>query len=118
MTSGRVAELRQLPSIRNQCKKVYELATEGRLRYFEYHPENESNVVDFCKKIIEVCQFSLNTLRSANKAFYFRETSGRAMTKCVHSLPISASIFEQDVDQASRKMEAPGLQKGAYRISD
>ena len=47
-----------LPAIRDRCSQVYDLAKEGKLEYFEYHPENEKEVVDFCLKIIEVTGFS------------------------------------------------------------
>jgi hypothetical protein len=50
-----VAYLRTLPSIRERCSRVHDLAKEGKLEYFDYHPEKEKDVVEFCAKIIEVC---------------------------------------------------------------
>ena len=33
---------------------MHDLATKGRLLYFDYHPEKEDEVVEFCKRVIEV----------------------------------------------------------------
>lgn len=49
-----VAYLRTLPSIRERCSRVHALAQEGKLEYFDYHPEKEEDVVKFCASIIEV----------------------------------------------------------------
>ena len=46
-----------LPAIRDRCSQVHDLAKEGRLEYFEYHPENEEKVADFCLEIIQVTGF-------------------------------------------------------------
>lgn len=46
--------LRSLPSIRERCSKVYEKATQGKLQYFDYHPENESAAVDVCLEVVNV----------------------------------------------------------------
>ena len=54
MTSERVSRLRKLPTIREQCRKVLEVAKNDKLTYFEYHPEREPDVVKFCQQIIEV----------------------------------------------------------------
>lgn len=43
-----------LPAIRDRCSQVHDLAKEGKLEYFEYHPENEKKVADFCLQIIQV----------------------------------------------------------------
>lgn len=43
-----------LPAIRDRCSQVHDLAKEGKLEYFEYHPENEEKVADFCLQIIQV----------------------------------------------------------------
>ncbi|ELU42313.1 urg3 [Rhizoctonia solani AG-1 IA] len=48
-----IAYLRTLPSIRERCSRVHDLAKEGKLEYFDYHPEKEKDVVEFCAKIIE-----------------------------------------------------------------
>ncbi|KAI0080486.1 DUF1688-domain-containing protein [Panus rudis PR-1116 ss-1] len=47
------AYLRTLPAIRERCTKVHELAKEGKLQYFEYHPEKEDKVAAFCLSIIQ-----------------------------------------------------------------
>jgi hypothetical protein len=48
--------LRTLPAIRERCGRVFDLAKdpEGKLKYFEYHPEKEADVTDFCISIIKV----------------------------------------------------------------
>lgn len=51
----KVAYLRTLPAIRERCKRVHDLAKQGLLEYFDYHPEHEEDAVEFCVKIIEVC---------------------------------------------------------------
>lgn len=55
------AYLRTLPAIRERCTRVHTLAQKDGLQYFEYHPENEQTVVDFCEAIIEAsrAQFSV-----------------------------------------------------------
>ncbi|KAG8778406.1 hypothetical protein FRC16_003853 [Serendipita sp. 398] len=45
--------LRSLPTIRQRCTLVHNLAQQGRLEYFEYHPEAEAKVVDFCSTIMK-----------------------------------------------------------------
>jgi hypothetical protein len=50
----RVAYLQTLPAIRERCNRVYALAGQGKLEHFDYHPEKESDVVDFCIEIIQV----------------------------------------------------------------
>lgn len=51
--------LRTLLSIRERCGRVHDLAKQGKLQYFEYHPEKEEDVTDFCIRIIQVCQLIL-----------------------------------------------------------
>lgn len=46
--------LRTLPAIRERCSKVFALAQQGQLEYFDYHPEREVAVIDFCSTIIQV----------------------------------------------------------------
>lgn len=46
--------LRTLPAIRERCGRVFELAKAGKLDYFDYHADKESNVTDFCLNIIQV----------------------------------------------------------------
>ncbi|XP_006455359.1 hypothetical protein AGABI2DRAFT_75380 [Agaricus bisporus var. bisporus H97] len=45
--------LRTLPAIRERCLALYDLATQDKLLYFDYHPEKEADVVDFCLDIIK-----------------------------------------------------------------
>jgi hypothetical protein len=44
--------LRTLPAIRERCSKVFALAQEGKLQYFDYHPDKEADVAEFCTNII------------------------------------------------------------------
>jgi hypothetical protein len=41
-------------AIRERCGRVHELAKQGKLHYFDYHPEKEKDVVEFCLGIIKV----------------------------------------------------------------
>jgi len=45
--------LRTLPAIRERCGRVYELAREGKLEYFDYHQEKEADVASFCIDIMK-----------------------------------------------------------------
>lgn len=54
--------LRTLVSIRERCGRVHDLAKQGKLQYFEYHPEKEEDVVNYCIRIIQVCQHILHCL--------------------------------------------------------
>jgi len=49
--------LRTLPSIRERCSRVHELAQRGGLEYFEYNADNEKDVTEYCLKIIQVSSF-------------------------------------------------------------
>lgn len=49
----RAAYLRTLPSIRERCGRVFELAKEGKLEYFDYHPDKEADVAAFCVNIMK-----------------------------------------------------------------
>jgi len=51
--SEQVAYLRTLPSIRERCSRVFEIAQGGRLEYFDYHPEKENDVRDYCITLIQ-----------------------------------------------------------------
>jgi hypothetical protein len=53
------AYLRTLPAIRDRCGQVFDLAKAGKLQYFEYHPEKEDTVAEFCDALISVCTFGL-----------------------------------------------------------
>ena len=62
--SQKAAYLRTLPAIRDRCGKVYKLATQGKLQYFDYHPENEALAIDLCIDIMKVLNPSL--IRASN----------------------------------------------------
>ena len=49
------AYLRTLPAIRERCGRVHALAQEGKLEYFEYHPEKEADAAAFCIEIMKAC---------------------------------------------------------------
>lgn len=49
-----VIYLRSLPAIRERCNRVFGLAQEGKLEYFDWVPDKEQDVVEFCKNIIQV----------------------------------------------------------------
>jgi len=51
----KIAYLRTLPAIRERCSRVYDLAKEQKLQYFEYHPDQETHVAAYCIKLMEVC---------------------------------------------------------------
>lgn len=46
--------LRTLPSIRERCRRVHELAKEGKLQYFDYNSEKEKDVAQFCIGLMKV----------------------------------------------------------------
>ncbi|KAF9525302.1 hypothetical protein CPB83DRAFT_859860 [Crepidotus variabilis] len=45
--------LRTLPSIRERCGRVHDLAKDGKLKFFDYHPEKEIDVAKFCIAIMK-----------------------------------------------------------------
>ncbi|KAG6335715.1 hypothetical protein ID866_3373 [Astraeus odoratus] len=54
--SARAAQamyLRTLPAIRERCHQVHGLAKQGKLQFFDYHPEREHDVIEFCAGIME-----------------------------------------------------------------
>ncbi|TFL03729.1 DUF1688-domain-containing protein [Pterulicium gracile] len=52
-TDDQTAYLRTLPAIRERCSRVFKLAEQNKLEYFDYHPEKEKDVVEFCINIIK-----------------------------------------------------------------
>jgi len=46
--------LRTLPAIRQRCEQVYQLGKEGKLEFFDYHPEKEADVAAFCIDLMKV----------------------------------------------------------------
>jgi len=53
-TEQTVEYLRTLPSIRERCGRIHDLAKQGKLHYFDYHPVKEEDVIKFCIRIIRV----------------------------------------------------------------
>jgi Protein of unknown function (DUF1688) len=51
---SKAAYLRTLPAIRERCQQVYELAKQGKLQYFDYHPDKEADAAAFCVEIMKV----------------------------------------------------------------
>ncbi|RPD55509.1 DUF1688-domain-containing protein [Lentinus tigrinus ALCF2SS1-7] len=47
------AYLRTLPAIRERCGRVHALAKDGKLEYFDYHPEKEAAAAAFCVDIMK-----------------------------------------------------------------
>lgn len=58
--SQHAAYLRTLPSIRERCTRVHELAKQGLLEYFDYIPQREDQVVKYCIDIIQVSPSQLS----------------------------------------------------------
>ena len=54
-TEAKIEYLRTLPAIRERCRRVHDLAKQGKLEYFEYHPDKELDAADYCLNIIKVC---------------------------------------------------------------
>ncbi|KAG6845150.1 hypothetical protein H0H87_012946 [Tephrocybe sp. NHM501043] len=46
--------LRTLPAIRERCSRVHDLAKQGKLEYFDYHPEKEADVAAYCIEIMKI----------------------------------------------------------------
>ncbi|THH15536.1 hypothetical protein EW146_g4951 [Bondarzewia mesenterica] len=49
----RIAYLRTLPAIRERCGRVHDLAKQGKLQYFDYHPDKEGLAAEYCINIIK-----------------------------------------------------------------
>ena len=45
--------LRTLPSIRERCGRVHDPARQGKLTYFDYDPEKEKDVAEFCVSLMK-----------------------------------------------------------------
>ncbi|KAI0717825.1 hypothetical protein C8T65DRAFT_640089 [Cerioporus squamosus] len=52
-TEETAAYLRTLPAIRERCGRVHALAKDGKLEYFDYHPEKEADAAAFCVEIMK-----------------------------------------------------------------
>ncbi|PFH53499.1 hypothetical protein AMATHDRAFT_1156 [Amanita thiersii Skay4041] len=55
--------LRTLPSIRERCSRVFELAKANRLQYFNYSPEKEADVTAFCLELLKRDYKSINDIK-------------------------------------------------------
>lgn len=51
--SLQAAYLRTLPAIRERCSNVHAMAQQGKLEYFDYCPDHESSVVNYCLEIMK-----------------------------------------------------------------
>lgn len=52
--SQKAQYLRTLPAVRQRCSEVFERAQDGTLSYFEFHPDKEAGVADFCVQLMMV----------------------------------------------------------------
>ncbi|KAG1810993.1 hypothetical protein EV424DRAFT_1421036 [Suillus variegatus] len=50
---SQAAYLRTLPAIRERCSNVHAMAQQGKLEYFDYSPDRESSVVNYCLEIMK-----------------------------------------------------------------
>lgn len=50
----KAAYLRTLPAVRQRCSLVFDLATQGKLQYFDYHPEKVVDAASFCIGLMKV----------------------------------------------------------------
>ncbi|KAI0037010.1 DUF1688-domain-containing protein [Vararia minispora EC-137] len=48
----KIEYLRTLPAIRERCGRVHALARQGKLEYFDYSPEKEAAVAEYCISIM------------------------------------------------------------------
>jgi hypothetical protein len=61
MSEPSAAYLKTLPAVRERCTLVHNLAKEGRLQYFDYHPEKRKDVINFCVDIIQVLGIQISS---------------------------------------------------------
>ena len=50
-----VQALRELPSVRARCEKVYKLAQEGKVDHFVLDESRYEAIIEVCAKAINVC---------------------------------------------------------------
>lgn len=75
---SQAAYLRTLPAIRERCSNVHAMAQQGKLEYFDYSPDRESSVVNYCLEIMKVPpRVDSQALLMADT--YFRETFPQLM---------------------------------------
>ena len=113
----KVIYLRSLPSVRDRCSKVFEVAKSGNLEFFDYHPEHEETVAKFCVEIIQVRDFptlqhlALNALFSVILAAILPRSSAilvyKAATKAFEQIPPHGRWrhFNQDQDRIQLLMD-------------
>jgi hypothetical protein len=49
-----VQALRELPSVRERCEKVYKLAQEGKVNHFILDEDKYGDIIETCAKAINV----------------------------------------------------------------
>jgi hypothetical protein len=64
-------DLKSLPAIRHQALNVFSLAKQGKLQYFDYHPEREQDVVNFCVELIHAGLFVQFVCIVAHRPWFF-----------------------------------------------
>jgi hypothetical protein len=114
----KVIYLRSLPSVRDRCSKVFEVAKSGNLEFFDYHPEQEVIVAKFCAEIIQVrmsgfptLHLALNILFSEILAAILPRSSAisvcKAATKAFEQIPPHGRWrhFNQDQDRIQPLMD-------------
>jgi hypothetical protein len=63
-----VQALRELPSVRERCEKVYKLAQEGKVDHFTLTESKYEAIIEVCAKAINVCFYFMTCLyASADK---------------------------------------------------
>jgi len=55
---SKVQALRELPSVRERCGKVYKLAQEGKVDHFKLDEGRYDAIIEVCAKAINVSQLS------------------------------------------------------------
>ena len=53
---SKVQALRELPSVRERCGKVYKLAQEGKVDHFKLDEGRYDAIIEVCAKAINVSQ--------------------------------------------------------------
>jgi hypothetical protein len=64
---SKVQALRELPSVRERCEKVYKLAQEGKVDHFKLDEGRYDAIIEVCAKAINVGQQTLSRRRLADE---------------------------------------------------
>jgi hypothetical protein len=67
---SKVQALRELPSVRERCGKVYKLAQEGKVDHFKLDEGRYDAIIEVCAKAINVGQVSLSQLLADKQKDY------------------------------------------------